>query len=208
MAATEYAVRINSKEGALEIVGPEKDWVDAKLEQLSSVFEDYSAEASEEGSSKGPAPKPRKPPGRKKAAPAAAAADASDKPAPRRARTGSRAEVNDELAVQLSAEVKKDLGEYVAARQKAWNASQPAQAAIIATFLYDRVNWPGVDRDDLYTVYNAMGWKSPRNMRSQLVNARQRDRYFGSISNGKAMLSHHGENFGRHDSIDDEDADS
>jgi len=66
----------------------------------------------------------------------------------------------------------------------------------------DELAWDRVDHHDLYTVYSAMGYEMPSNLRSQLVNARQRDKYFGGVVDGKTQLSHAGETFGRHKSID------
>lgn len=70
------------------------------------------------------------------------------------------------------------------------------------------LNHSGVDTNDLYTVYGAMGERSPNNIRSQLVNARQRARYFSGVVDGKAMLSNAGENFARYDSLDGSDGES
>lgn len=56
-----------------------------------------------------------------------------------------------------------------------------------------------------YTVYTGMGERAPSNIRSQLTNARQRARYFSGIQDGKMILSHAGENFGRHDSVTTDD---
>lgn len=201
MAPSEYAVRINSKDGAVEVTGPDKDWVDSKLEELKSVFTDYTPPDEGGTTTTTTAKKTSR---RKKGAGASSTAMAENgatTPTPKRRVTGGRSETNPELLSQLSSEVKKKFDAYVTARQKAWDASQTAQAAIVATFLHDELGWVGVDQHDMYTVYSAMGMKIPRNMRSQLTNARQRDRYFSNIVDGKAILSHAGENFARHDSL-------
>jgi hypothetical protein len=208
MDAAQYAVRINSREGALEVVGPDKEWVDAKIEQLSSVLTEYRPQDDADGG--GTRSGRQKAPARRKRAAALAATDDADgtKSATRRSRGGGgRAEINPELVEKLTPEVKTKLREYVDARSKAWAASQSAQAAIVATFLYDEIGWTGIDPHDLYTIYSTMGEKIPRNLRAVLVNARQRARYFGNVSGGKAILSHNGENFARHDSIKAEDDD-
>jgi hypothetical protein len=206
----EYAIRVNSSQGAVEVIGPEKDWVDAKLEELSPVFRDYAANAGDTANA-GASPKTD----RKRAARRATVkkdhnGDANTTTQRRARRTRKRAETNAELSGQLGSELKREFGDWVKDRQKAWNHAQTGQAAIIATFLMDRLQWRGVDEDDLYTVYSAMGWRSPKNIRSQLINARQRDQYFErNLENGKSILSHHGENFARHDSLNttnDEDA--
>jgi hypothetical protein len=207
MAATDYAVRINSKEGALEVTGPDKDWVDAKLQQLTAVFSDYKGEPTGDDTGAGrTAPTARK--GPKKARPAQAAAPEAATTVKKKRATSARSQVNTELRDELTAEVKQELKQYIADRRKAWDGAQSAQAAIIATFLHDRLGVPGVDQDDVYTVYTTMGERSPGNIRSQLTNARQRARYFEGLSDGKMILSHAGENFARFDALDAEDDDS
>jgi hypothetical protein len=204
VAAMEFAVRINTKEGALEVIGPDKEWVDAKLEQLSPVFSGYQRQIDEDEG----AAKPRTSTGkaaRKK--PAQAVSTSAEAPedgaatAKRRRGAGGRSEINPELREQLTTEVKQKLRGYIDARRGQWDGSQSAQAAIIATFLHDELGMRGVDQHDLYTVYSAMGERVPRNIRSQLTNARQRARYFEGISGGKMVLSHAGENFVRFDSL-------
>jgi hypothetical protein len=195
---TEYSIKVNSSQGAVEVSGPEKEWVDAKLADLTSVFKDYRADVEETKSERA---KARRGASAKKRAPERTSTSTQR----RSRRATTRAERNADLAAKLTTDLKRDFGEYVEERRKAWDHAQTAQAAIIATFLQDRLQWEGVDASDLYTVYNAMGWRSPRNMPSQLTNARQRDRYFERVENGKAILSHHGENFGRHDSLNSTD---
>lgn len=201
----EYAIRINSSQGAVEVIGPDKDWVDAKLEELSPVFKDYAASPGESPQTERKRPARRRTPVKKHDD---EQVSTTTQRRPRRAST--RAETNPELASRLTSELKREFGEWVKDRQKAWDHAQTGQAAIIATFLQDRLQWRGVNEDDLYTVYSAMGWRSPKNIRSQLINARQRSQYFErNVENGRSILSHHGENFARHDSLDtgaDEDS--
>lgn len=198
MTATEYTVRINSRDGALEVVGPDKEWVDAKVEQLTSVFADYRPGTTTDA----PERATPKTTSRKRSTSATSTTDGVEPRPTRRARgTGGRAVINRDLADLLTPDIKKKFGSYVAARRKAWK-SLSNQAAIIAAFLQDEVDWRAVDQHDLYTVYTVMGEKTPGNMRSQLVNARQRARFFGNVVNGKTSLSHKGENFARHDSLD------
>ena len=123
------------------------------------------------------------------------------KTATRRLSSGGKPEINPELRDRLTTELRGQLKDYIGARREAWNRSQPAQAAIIAAFLQDELNLPGVDQHDLYTVYTVMGERSPGNLRSQLTNARQRSRFFSGATGGKLMLSHAGENFARFDSL-------
>lgn len=204
MAATEqYTVRVNVTDGSLEVAGPDRDWVDAKLVELKDVLT-AAAEAAEGSVGAAATAKTTR---RKKVTKPAAPSPASPAPKPpkRRASGGSRPQLSDELQRQLTADVRARLKTYVAARSKAWSASKSAQAAIVATFLNDELGMAGVDPHDLYTVYTVMGERTPGNIRSQLTNARQRDRYFGGISNGKWTLSHAGENFARHDSLDEDE---
>jgi hypothetical protein len=210
VAAAEYTVRINRRDGVLEVIGPEKEWVDAKVEQLSRVFADYAPRPDDgEGDARIISTTSKRATVRRKKTSAVAPTrdDTSETTTPRRQRRTGRAEVNRDLASQLTTELKGRLSAYVAARSKAWK-NQSAQAAIIATFLHDELEWVGVDQDDLYTVYSGMGWVIPKNIQSQLTNARQRARYFGGSSDGKLILSHAGENFARHESLGGEGRDS
>lgn len=183
-----YLIRINRKDGALEVAAPEKAWVDEKLAELSAVFESWDPAGSQPEMEESP-PQPKR-----GEAPARKVERKS-----RGRRTTARAEKNPELDVLLTKEVRDKFERYVSEREPSWSKSRSAQAAIIATFLADELDWPGVDPHDLYTVYTAMGYPTPGNMRSQLVNARQRDKYFRGIREGKAELSHAGENFARHE---------
>jgi hypothetical protein len=203
MAATDYAVRINIQQGSLEVTGPEKGWVDAKIAELRPLLEQAGEARS--------APDPTPAPSRRKAAKRKPAGDpATQSPestAPRKPRaTSARSGINAELREKLDAPTRKKFQEFIATRRAAWDGAHTAQAAIIATFLNDELDMPGVDKDDLYTVYTVMGERSPANIKSQLTNARQRARYFLGAADGKMALSHVGENFGRFDSVDKADA--
>jgi hypothetical protein len=197
--APDYAVRINRREGVLEITGPEKEWVDAKIEQLTSVIAEFQPEPAFRDGARG---KSRSAQMKARADGAADKAHGGGEAPVRRRGSGGRSEINDDLRDSLSAEVKEKLKDYIGARRKSWDGSQSAQAAIVATFLHDELGFAGVDQHDLYTVYTVMGERSPGNIRSQLTNARQRARYFSGLSNGKMVLSHAGENFARFDSLD------
>jgi hypothetical protein len=202
VAASEYAVKISRRDGALEVTGPDKDWVDEKIEQLGSVVSDYTPEPKREGpEDEGRSQRTTRRTAQKKGSANGEARSAAA--APRRARSrGGKPTINPDLQAALTPEVKGQLKDYISARRKAWDGSQPAQAAIIATFLQDVLDHSGVDLSDLYTVYSVMGERSPNNIRSQLINARQRARYFGGVVDGKTTLSQAGENFARYDSLD------
>ncbi len=204
-APSDYMVRMNLKDGALEISGPDKSWVDAKIEQLrETVLAGYEPAEQE----RPPRNQAKRRTARNKTTTSPPDPTTGDRPTAKRSRgTSGRSSINEELQALMTAEVRSALQQYVAARRKAWDGSQSAQAAIIATFLHDKLGIDGVDQDDLYTVYTVMGERTPGNIRSQLTNARQRARYFAGIQDGKMVLSHAGENFARLDSLtgDNED---
>jgi hypothetical protein len=198
-APSDFAVEVNIQDGTLKVSGPDKDWVDSKIDQLQDTVLAGYKPVEEEPEQKREPPKRR---ATKK--PAAPAADGTgERPAPKRGRTASssRSSINEELQALMTSDVKSELQQYVSARRKAWDGSQSAQAVIIATFLHDKLGIDGVDQHDLYTVYTAMGERTPGNIRSQLTNARQRARYFAGLQDGKMVLSHAGENFARIDSL-------
>jgi hypothetical protein len=194
----EYGVKINRREGALEIVGPDKEWVDAKVEQLSSYLsqpvpvasdDDGDAGRTSAGSGTAQGVQQRK-----------SAKDGAKKNVERPRKRG-RPTINEELRGQLKGDTAKELQQYIADRRAAWDSSKTAQAAIIAGFLHEHLDIEGVDMHDLYTVYSVLG-ERPGNTRSQLVNARQRTSYFGGMVDGKVPLSIAGDNFAKFDSLD------
>lgn len=199
VAASQYNVIINMREGLLEVSGPEKAWVDAKIDQLQPLLSEVaSVSPTASPSSAGKRTKPKR---------GAVDAEASVPPLRRVRGTGGRSGVNADLRARLDPDTKRKFREFIGARRKAWDRSQSAQAAIIATFLHDELGMAGVDQHDIYTAYTVMGERSPANIRSQLTNARQRARYFSGSSDGKMVLSHAGENFARFDSVADDDTD-
>lgn len=203
--ASEFVVRINVKEQTLDVAGPDKDWVDAKIEQFSRLVSD-AVESRPQVPATGVVPSSPSRRARARARTARAADQAS--PTPRRPRgAGGRSAINEDLKGRFTADVRGEFKAYITDRSRAWADSQPAQAAIIATFLQDSLSMSGVDQHDLYTVYTVMGERSPGNIRSQLTNARQRSRYFSGLSDGKMVLSHAGENYARFDSLDSAAAD-
>jgi hypothetical protein len=155
-----YTVKINRREGIVEITGPDKNWIAEQLERLAVVYEPepeddtapetLAAEGSDDGSTREPI-----------AATTAPAATTTTTAEPRRrGRSAFRGTVNDELETKLTAEVRTKLGAYVDERRPKFKDA-PDQAAILAAFLEDEIDWRGVSADDLYTVYVVMGWPAP-----------------------------------------------
>jgi hypothetical protein len=182
-----YSIKINQTEGIIEISGHDKEWVAAQLKELKNVFNSPSQVKKIEST-----------PAVINHNQKVQTAKTSSKKRPSSAST--RAIKNPELASKLTADVKNKLDAYVKERKINFDKSLPAQAAIIATFLQDELNWDGVDQHDMYTVYSVMGWHAPGNPRAQLNNALSRNQFFGSVNEGKYTLSHKGENYARHDS--------
>lgn len=194
----DFSIRINRREGSLEIEGPDKDWITKQLDRLSVVYE---SPPPTEPSSTG-----TKIPASGATEKAATKSGGGSNPPSRTRRSGGRgahrASMKPELDQALTPELRSALEDYKEERMTAWK-SNPNQAAIIATFLMDNVDWGGwIDEDDLYTVYSVMGWTgdAPSNYRSQINNARQRNGYFGRWAEGRVQLTHAGERFGRADS--------
>lgn len=182
--ADSYSVKINRQEGSLEITG-DKDWVSSKLSELKGIYSAYVPQPVRAESSGGVAPvqsiKPKK--------------------SPKKQAGTARAQKNSELETKLTKELKEKLAAYVSERQENFNRSLPSQAAIIARFLQEELGMVGVDQHDMYTIYATMGWRSPGNPAAQLNNALSRNHYFSSITEGKYVLSHAGENYASHDSL-------
>ncbi len=181
-----YSIKINRQEGIVEITGEDKEWVSTKLTELKDVYTTFIPQVSRQESN--PEITPIKP--KVKAATKKSGVS-----------TSSRPQKNSELDSKLSIDIKQKLASYVKERQGSFDGSLPSQAAIIAKFLQEELNWSGVDPNDMYTIYSTMGWKSPGNIRSQLNNAFSRNNYFASITNGKYVLSLKGENYASHDSL-------
>ncbi len=195
----DYVVRINRREGILEIEAPDKDWVSQQLEALAIVYERPPMEP-------GAAP-PSVRAGESAPDGRSTAGSATARAVPRRRRAGAgrtqtRANRKPELEQKLTPDLRAALQAYVDERHSQWE-SKTNQAAIIATFLMDHADWGGwIDADDLYTVYSVMGWPAPANFRSQINNARQRNGYFGGWVDARVQLTHAGEQFGRHTAKD------
>lgn len=182
--ADNYSVKINRQEGSLEITG-DKDWVSSKLSELKGIYSEYVAQPIKAEKSVGTTSVEPK----------------NLKKSPKKQSSTTRAQKNPVLEAKLTKELKEKLAAYVSERQVGFDHSLPSQAAIIARFLQEELSWTGVDQHDMYTVYAIMGWRSPGNPAAQLNNALSRNHYFSSITEGKYVLSHAGENYASHDSL-------
>jgi hypothetical protein len=191
---SEYSVRINRRDGAVEVSG-DKDWVDEKLRQLAPVYE---APVTDEGANRTTQPRKRT----KRSKPKDGGPVETKEKQPRRRRSG-RPQRSADLAAKLTSQVKQELQEHRDARSTAFDKKATNQAAIIAGFLRDELEMNEVGEDDLYTIYNIMGWSTPT-VRSALMNAAERDKYFGGMTDGKRELTQKGENFARHGSVNAE----
>lgn len=181
-----YSVRVDRAQGLIEISGPDKDWI---AEQLAILMPILTAEASSS---------------RPKQAKEASSQDTNSGEKARKQSTRSRrsssssGKTNPDLAAKLSNEMKTNLQTYLDERSKKARNAQ-GQAAVIATFLMDELDWAEITADDLYTVYSEMGLKIPAT-RNALSNAQLRKGYFSAPTDGKYRVSHKGQNFARHDS--------
>ena len=191
--ADTYSVKINRRDGAVEVSG-DKDWVDAKLRELADVYAEPPSDDG--GGNGGPSAPTKKQAGKRKATKSTKATGTKQ---PRR--KAGRAQKNAELAGKLTRDAKQKLQGYVDARRAAFDKSATGQMAILAGFLRAEMNMDLVDADDLYTIYSVMGWPSP-NILTALTNAYTRDKYFGGVTDGKRELTQNGENFAYHRSLD------
>jgi hypothetical protein len=195
--AAEFSVRINRRDGVLEIEGPDKDWIADQLEKLAVVYEDAPGDSPPAGAGSGNGAAVN---GTATTTTPANTGSATPKPK----RKGGRAQRKSTLEQALTPELRGKLDAYKNERSGAWK-TKTAAAAIIATFLMDELSYEGwIDEDDLYTVYSVMGWTAdaPSNFRSVLKNAAIRNGYFGGWVNGRVQLTHSGENYGRGGSKD------
>jgi hypothetical protein len=184
----EFVIRLNRREGSLEISGPDKEWINEKLKELSVVYE---------------AEPPAKPARKAEDESAADKKEQQKTPRARKAagRSSGRSQKNPALEKQMVSETKKKLQAWADARNKAFDSGLPAQAAILGAFLMDELQMGSIDSDDLYTLYSIMGWSIPGNPRAQLSNAQIRNGYFTGFKDGKTQLSHTGETFGRNGAL-------
>lgn len=185
---TEYVVRINRKDGSLEVSADDKNWVDQKLNQLDYVYKDV--------------PTPDEIASIVHATPihvAPTRTASKSKPA-KKSSSAKRPEMNTELNKLLSRDVTQQLNKYIDERKKAFGA-KTSQTIIIAIFLEDQLSWKGVDKHDLYTVYRQLGIPAG-NLDATLRNATARNGYFSHVEEGKYIPSAAGETFARFDSRD------
>jgi len=189
MTEGQYVVKVNRREGSVEITGADKEWVAAQLTRLEPVYgrsvvsdADHLDEQDAEAASSEPSTRRR---GRSRSNAGGAAKVSASKSAL--------------VEEKLTSDMHKRLQEYVAERQDHFKSRQD-QAAIIAGFLEDELQFDGVDQSDLGSVYEIMGWRAPVNPRAVINNARERNKYFRGWVDGRARLSVAGQNFARHDS--------
>jgi hypothetical protein len=197
MPAEHYTVKINRREGMVEITGNDKDWIAKQIEALRVVYQpqpDQHADVdpptiptSDEGEGfvTGGGSEPIR-------------GGEASKPAtrPRKKGGGYRGTRNPDLVAKLTADVQQKLATYQDERKSHWNEATD-QAAIVAKFLKDECQMDGVTADDIYTVFDVLGWRGP-NPRNALQNARYRKGYF-SNQGGKYTLTLTGERFAQHD---------
>jgi hypothetical protein len=198
MTDESYTIKINRRDGIVEITGPDKDWIAQQIEALRVVYErqpddaplqdplsaDVDGALDETGT------------GRKSKRGNAAEGEAG-RPGRRARGGGFRGTRNDELAQRLTADVRANLDAYVEERRPNFTDG-PNQAAILAAFLQTELGVDTVGPNDLYTICDVMGWPGP-NPRNALDNAKTRKNYFTSAGRGRYRLSHSGERFGRYE---------
>jgi DNA-binding protein H-NS len=188
MADDNYNVKINRRDGVVEITGTDKAWIAEQLDKLSVVYTDEPPAGVEtdspasEGDSGTSTRKPRRRPTAKK-----------------KGGTKTKAKAASEVPEKLTEAMQKKLEQFKEARKDHFKSRQD-QAAIIATFLEDEMKLEGTSSQDLAAVYEIMGWRAPVNARAVINNARDRNNYFRGWSKGRAPLSVTGKNFGRIDS--------
>ena len=188
MAEDNYTVRINRRDGAVEITGGDKAWIAEQLDKLAVV---YSAEPASQ-------PQPTTEGPTTNGGDAGAVGTRRRKARARSASGGSRSKQGPSpVTEKLTGEVAQKLEAFVAERD--FKGTQK-QAAIIAGFLEDELAFDGIDQDDLAEVYNVMGWRAPVNPRAVINNARNRDKFFQGWVGGRTRLSTTGRNFVRIDS--------
>ena len=192
-----YSVKINRRDGLVEITGTDKDWIATQLDKLSVVYtadvaEPDDGDTGDTGEGQG-------------------ATSTRRRRAPRRsststgARRGSSSSADDVKALKekLTDAKQTELKKYIDAREaKGHFKSKQDQAAIIASYLEDKLGYTdGINGFELAAVYDVMGRSEPGNPRAVINNARDRNKYFQGWSGGRTKLSAAGRNFGRHESL-------
>jgi hypothetical protein len=190
---TQYAVKINRREGALEVIG-DKAWVDEKLLEFAAVYAEAPADEGEHARARR-ASATGKRPQRKRTN------TEGETTKPPRRRNG-RPQKNAELATKLTSQVKHKVQDYRDARSTAFEKKAPNAVAIIAGALRDELEMTEVSEDDIHTVYSVMGWPAP-NITKAMENAYERDHYLGGLHKGNRELTQAGETFARHGSVNE-----
>jgi hypothetical protein len=185
-----YSVRVDRSQGSVEISGPDKDWI---AEQLATLMPILTAESA-------PPAKPNQ--GNQEGRKSVDATNGKARKTSGKSRRASKSsgKPNPDLSGKMTDEIKTKLSSYLQERAKNAKDAQ-SQAAVIATFLLDELQWAEVTADDLFTVYSDMGLKIPAT-KAALTNAQKRKGYFSAPDDGKFRISHNGMNFARHDSKD------
>ena len=179
-----YTVKFNRAEGAIEVAGPERAWVEEQVAALVSRLETMPAQPSPRtraASKKGTDPKP----------PAAVKQRRST-----RSSSNAGAAMDEDLAARLTEEVTDRLDAYMNERPAVRSAQE--QAPVLAAFLGEELEMEDVSAAELSTVYKVMGWKIP-GVDKALRNGMDRKQYF-TRTNGRYRLTRHGLNYARVDS--------
>src|SRR3954468_2993545 len=130
MADELYSVKINRRDGVVEITGPDKDWIADQLERLGVGYDGTQA----------PPADPPPPSGAPTGSDGGGVIDVQEvtpaKPAAkRRAKGGSSRPIRvPELAEKLTPEVRKSIEKYVGERRSNFSDAM-REATILATFL-------------------------------------------------------------------------
>jgi len=190
-----YTVKINRREGAVEITGADKEWIAEQLDKLSVVFA-VDSPAPLVGTEDEPAATSN---GAKRAG------AATGKGRKRGGAAKTKGKIESEVPDKLTADMQQALAAFQKERGDHWDSAQN-QAAIIAYFLTEKLGFDGISADDLAAVYPIMGWRAPVNPRAVINNARDRKGYFQSWKDGRSSLSVTGRNFVLHDALEAKDA--
>jgi hypothetical protein len=187
MADDNFSVKINRRDGIVEITGSDKVWIAEQLDRLAVVFSSQPEdERMDEPDFEGDKPSDRE---RK-----------TPKP-PRKRRAAARAtpkSSNSEVAAKFTKDAAAKFQKYWDARNEEATKSQPDVAAVIATFILDELGIDAIEANDLIIVHRQMGWAPPGNPSGVIDNAIQRRGYFSGVRDGKTSLTPQGEHFGRH----------
>lgn len=188
MADEHYTVKINRRDGVVEITGTDKEWIAEQIEALRVVYEQQPDEVTEAADSP-----PLDPDAAAEQQPAGdAETNGKLGTKPRRARGGGfRGTRISDLANKLDAETRARLEKHMSERE-AGIKDAPDRAAVVAAFLEDTLKLDSESPNDLYTVADVMGWPTA-NPRNALDNGKTRKKYFTSAGRGRYRLTHTGQ---------------